>query len=524
MTERDHAQEQHGPPHETTSTLHGLANSIDPNVGAGPRPLTTPSCHVRFGRASAVECDHHRPYTARSCPGGRFRSGSCRPRGAPTSFPSPIAEVAFVGRSNVGKSSLINALANQKQLARVSNTPGRTQLINLFEHVGGGTIVDLPGYGYAKVPGHIRKDWGAMIEGYLLEREGLEMVFVLVDGAIGPTPLDVADARLAPRERGAAHGGGHQDGQGQVGQAAHPQAASWPPAACSKRATSCGSARPRTSTSTSSGGSSSVTSPIDGCRRARRHERPSRRAHSLVVGSSGHHGDVIEHFDAAWNELTADGAPFAMTEIEVRGNPMRVFANTPPTMRSMWEIAYAHGDKPYIVFEDERYTLRRDRCSGPIARRPAPRRTRCRVGRSGRDRDAQLPRVGRGVLGDVVDRGGRGRDERLVDRPGDGVRAERLTAEGADRRRRARRAGAAASSTICGPTRPLHVISVRSDRELPDRRRPVGPTSSTRRTPRPALPGGRDRPRRRRHDLLHLGYDRFARREPSSPIAVRSTT
>ena len=105
-------------------------------------------------------------------------------------LPDTDAEVAFVGRSNVGKSSLINALANQKQLARVSNTPGRTQLINIFEHAGGGTIVDLPGYGYAKVPGHVRRDWPEMIEGYLLERDGLEMVFVLVDGAIGPTPLD----------------------------------------------------------------------------------------------------------------------------------------------------------------------------------------------------------------------------------------------------------------------------------------------------------------------------------------------
>lgn len=100
-------------------------------------------------------------------------------------------EVAFVGRSNVGKSSLINALAHQRQLARVSNTPGRTQLINVFSHVTGGAVVDLPGYGYAKVPGHIRGDWSSMIEGYLLEREELVMVFVLVDGEIGPTPLDV---------------------------------------------------------------------------------------------------------------------------------------------------------------------------------------------------------------------------------------------------------------------------------------------------------------------------------------------
>jgi GTP-binding protein len=105
-------------------------------------------------------------------------------------LPGSDAEVAFVGRSNVGKSSLINALANRKQLARVSNTPGRTQLINIFECGGGGTLVDLPGYGYAKVPDRVRRDWPEMIEGYLLDREELVMVFVLVDGAIGPTPLD----------------------------------------------------------------------------------------------------------------------------------------------------------------------------------------------------------------------------------------------------------------------------------------------------------------------------------------------
>lgn len=111
-------------------------------------------------------------------------------------LPGSPVEVAFVGRSNVGKSALVNALANRKQLARVSNTPGRTQLINIFAvddrrgETDAATLVDLPGYGYAKASKAIRRDWPEMIEGYLLDREELAMVFVLIDGAIGPTPLD----------------------------------------------------------------------------------------------------------------------------------------------------------------------------------------------------------------------------------------------------------------------------------------------------------------------------------------------
>ncbi|MCC5950627.1 MAG: YihA family ribosome biogenesis GTP-binding protein [Acidimicrobiia bacterium] len=100
------------------------------------------------------------------------------------------AEVAVVGRSNVGKSSLLNALCGRKRLAHTSGTPGRTRLLNQFALERGGTLVDCPGYGYAKVPESMRRSWQAMIETYLLEREGLTMVVVLVDGAVGPTALD----------------------------------------------------------------------------------------------------------------------------------------------------------------------------------------------------------------------------------------------------------------------------------------------------------------------------------------------
>jgi GTP-binding protein len=109
-------------------------------------------------------------------------------------LPASRAEVAVVGRSNVGKSSLLNALGRNRRVAHVSKTPGRTQLLNCFAVDGEATeatVVDCPGYGYAAVSKAMRASWQRMIEGYLLEREQLEMIVVLVDGEIGPTKLDV---------------------------------------------------------------------------------------------------------------------------------------------------------------------------------------------------------------------------------------------------------------------------------------------------------------------------------------------
>ena len=95
--------------------------------------------------------------------------------------PALLPEVAFVGRSNVGKSSLINVLAGRKALVRTSSTPGRTQLINFFDINGILTLVDLPGYGYAKAPPALRKQWGPMIETYLAKRESLKTVVLILD-------------------------------------------------------------------------------------------------------------------------------------------------------------------------------------------------------------------------------------------------------------------------------------------------------------------------------------------------------
>jgi GTP-binding protein len=109
--------------------------------------------------------------------------------------PADVPEVAFAGRSNVGKSSLINALVRQKGLARTSNTPGRTQELNIFAPESGGLsppvmIVDMPGYGFAKAPKEKVDAWTDLIKDYLRGRPTLKRVFVLIDSRHGIKPID----------------------------------------------------------------------------------------------------------------------------------------------------------------------------------------------------------------------------------------------------------------------------------------------------------------------------------------------
>jgi GTP-binding protein len=101
--------------------------------------------------------------------------------------PADFPEIAFAGRSNVGKSSLINVLVNRKNLVRTSSTPGRTQLINFFAVNGQFSLVDLPGYGYARVPLAVKKEWGPMMETYLSKRPNLRGVVLIFD--IRRTPV-----------------------------------------------------------------------------------------------------------------------------------------------------------------------------------------------------------------------------------------------------------------------------------------------------------------------------------------------
>ncbi|MEM7791190.1 MAG: ribosome biogenesis GTP-binding protein YihA/YsxC [Verrucomicrobiota bacterium] len=121
----------------------------------------------------------------------KFR-GSCRDyESCPDSW---LPEFAFVGRSNVGKSSLINLLVNQRDLAKTSSVPGKTKLINFFEVNGMWCLVDLPGYGYAKVSRNQQAEFNIHVSAYLTRRENLKHVFLLIDSRLEPLDSDLAFA------------------------------------------------------------------------------------------------------------------------------------------------------------------------------------------------------------------------------------------------------------------------------------------------------------------------------------------
>ncbi len=117
----------------------------------------------------------------------RFVLGAAQLTGLP---PDELPEIAFAGRSNVGKSSLVNALTGRKTLARISHTPGRTQQINFFDLGGRLMLVDLPGFGYARAPRSEVNAWSALVRDYLRGRVGLRRICLLIDSRRGAGPRD----------------------------------------------------------------------------------------------------------------------------------------------------------------------------------------------------------------------------------------------------------------------------------------------------------------------------------------------
>jgi GTP-binding protein len=120
-------------------------------------------------------------------PEAQFLLSAWQPRQFP---PDESREVAFVGRSNAGKSSALNAITGRKDLARTSKTPGRTQLINFFGLSNGHRLADLPGYGYAKVPAEMQRHWRELLSRYVEKRSSLAGLVVVMDSRRGMTDFD----------------------------------------------------------------------------------------------------------------------------------------------------------------------------------------------------------------------------------------------------------------------------------------------------------------------------------------------
>lgn len=147
-------------------------------------------------KADKVRFDAESPFSKKELESGRllfskscdFMLGVAALDGLP---PMNLPEIAFAGRSNVGKSSLLNALVRRNGLARTSNTPGRTQELNYFNLADEFYMVDMPGYGYAKVSKTTRDKWNRLIKGYLRGRATLRCVFILIDGRHGIKESDV---------------------------------------------------------------------------------------------------------------------------------------------------------------------------------------------------------------------------------------------------------------------------------------------------------------------------------------------
>ena len=141
-------------------------------------------------------------------------------------YPAPDRpEIAFAGRSNVGKSSLINVLVNRKKIARTSSTPGRTQSVNFFRVGSSRYLVDLPGYGFAKVPVKVKESWRGMVESYLASRSNLRAVVVILDIRRTPSQGDSGTPRVAAALRDTRAHRPHQGGQTEPPAGGHPGAA-----------------------------------------------------------------------------------------------------------------------------------------------------------------------------------------------------------------------------------------------------------------------------------------------------------